>query len=254
MRIDWWTLALQAANFLVLLWLLQHFLYRPVQGIIAERQQRTEGVIAEANAAKSAAEGLRHELEGQRAAIVTEREHALEEAHARAKQEAAALLERARADAEKLLAEQRQRIEQERAEAAEALRQDAIDLAVAIARRLLAEPGEGGADGPLLGDALARLEALSEPERRELNGQVADGGAVQVVTAAPLDAAAGAEATRRLRELVGADVEVQFAADAALIAGAELHFPHTVVRHNWRDSLREIEEDLRRDGRAPGHA
>ena len=45
MRIDWWTLALQAANFLVLVWLLQHFLYRPVQGIIAERQQRAESVL-----------------------------------------------------------------------------------------------------------------------------------------------------------------------------------------------------------------
>jgi ATP synthase F0 subunit b len=254
MRIDWWTLALQAANFLVLIWLLQHFLYRPVLGIIAERQQRTESVIAEANAAKSAAEDLRHELEGQRAAIATERERALEAAHARAKQEAAALLEGARADAEKLLAEQRRRVEQERAEAAEALRRDAIDLAVTIAHRLLAESSEAGLDGPLLRAALARLEALTEPERRGLMGQLADGGAVRVVTAAPLDPAASADATGRLRELLGADLEVQFAADAALIAGAELHFPHTVVRHSWRDSLHDLEEDLKRDGRTSGYA
>ena len=125
MRIDWWTLALQAANFLVLVWLLQHFLYRPVLGIIAERQQRTDGVIAEANAAKAAAEGLRAEVEQQRGAIAKERDQALEQAHARAKQDAATLLERARADAEKLLAEERQRIEQERVEAVEALRRAA---------------------------------------------------------------------------------------------------------------------------------
>ena len=156
MRIDWWTLALQAANFLVLVWLLQHFLYRPVLGIIAERQQRTDGVIAEANAAKAAAEGLRAEVKQQRGAIAKERAQALEQAHARAKQDAATLLERARADAEKLLAEERQRIEHERAEAVEALRRTAIELAGTIARRLLADATEASLDGRLLDRAIAR--------------------------------------------------------------------------------------------------
>ena len=38
MQIDWWTLALQTINFLVLVWLLTHFLYRPVRQVIAERK------------------------------------------------------------------------------------------------------------------------------------------------------------------------------------------------------------------------
>ena len=122
MRIDWWTLALQAANFLVLVWLLQHFLYRPVQAIITERQQQADGVLAAADATRTAAERLRSELEEQRAALERDRHQAVEEAHARARVEAAALLERARADAGKLLGEERQRLERERAEAAEVLR------------------------------------------------------------------------------------------------------------------------------------
>ena len=155
MRIDWWTLALQATNFLVLVWLLQHFLYRPVQGIIAERQQRIDRVIAEANAAEGAAVGLRAQLEAQRAAIAAERQQALEDAHARAKEEAASLIEHARADAEKLLAEERRRIDRERAEAAEALRLEAIELGVTIARRLLSGAGGASRDWPFLEGALA---------------------------------------------------------------------------------------------------
>jgi F-type H+-transporting ATPase subunit b len=254
MRIDWWTLALQAANFLVLVWLLQHFLYRPVQGIIAERQQRTDRVMAEASAARTAAEELRVQLEGQRAAIDRERHQALEAAHAEAKQEAAALLERALADAEKLLAEERQRIEQERAEAAEALRLQAIELGVAIARRLLAEAGDGRRDLPFLERALARLQGLAEPERAAMVERLAHGDGVQVVTAAPLEEADRDAFTRRLRALLGLDTDVRFAADPALLAGAEVHFPNTVLHHSWRDSLREIEEDLKRDGRPEGLA
>ena len=98
MRIDWWTLALQAANFLVLVWLLQHFLYRPVQAIIMERQQQADGVLAAADATRAVAERLRSELEEQRAALERDRHQAVEEALARARVEAAALLERARAD------------------------------------------------------------------------------------------------------------------------------------------------------------
>lgn len=254
MRIDWWTLALQAANFLVLVWLLQHFLYRPVQGIIAERQQRADHVLAEAAAARTAAEGLQAELEGRRAAIDRERHQALEEAHARAKEDAASLLERARADAEKLLAEERQRIEQERAEVAVSLRQETIELSVAIARRLLAGTGDAGIDRRFLERALARLQELAEPERVALINRLAPGDVVHVVTASPLASAGRDDLAGRLRELLGADIDVQFAEDPALLAGAELHFPHTVLHHSWRDSLREIEEDLKRDGRSAGLA
>jgi F-type H+-transporting ATPase subunit b len=254
MRIDWWTLALQAANFLVLVWLLQHFLYRPVQGIIAERQQQADAVLAEADAAKAAAEQLRAQLEEQRAAIDRERHQALEQAHVTAKAEATSLLERARADAEKLLAEERQRIAQERAEVADTVRLNAIELGVAIGRRLLAETGAASLDRLFLERALARLQSLAAPERAALTDRLAADDVVQVVTAAPLETADRDDLTRRLRELLGADTSVQFGQDPALLAGAELHFPHTVLHHSWRDSLNEIEEELKRDGRPAGLA
>ena len=254
MRIDWWTLALQAANFLVLVWLLQHFLYRPVQAIITERQQQADSVLAAADAARTAAERLRSELEEQRAALERDRHQAVEEAHARARVEAAALLERARADAGKLLADERQRLERERAEAAEVLRLDAIELGVTIARRLLTEAGDGSLDWPFLERALARLQDLAETQRSALIDRLANGAVVQVVTATPLDPAGREDFTCRLRELLGKDTNIQFADDPTLLAGTELHFPHTVLHHSWRDSLREIEEGLKRNGRPPGLA
>jgi F-type H+-transporting ATPase subunit b len=255
MRIDWWSLALQAANFLVLVWLLQHFLYRPVQGIIAERQQRAESVLAEASSARAAAEELRAQLGEQWAAIESERHRVLEEAHAKAKEEAAALLERARVDAEKLLGEERERLAQERAEAADALRLRAVELGVAIGRRLLAETGDSRLDQTFLIRALARLEALNEEGRAALIDRLkGDDVVVDVITAAPLDAADRDDATERLRALLSAPIKVRFAEDPALLAGAELHFPHSVLHDSWRESLREIEEDLKRDGRPAGLA
>jgi F-type H+-transporting ATPase subunit b len=254
MRVDWWTLALQAANFLVLVWLLQHFLYRPVQGIITERQQQAHNMLADANAAKAAADELRAQLEEQRAAIDRDRHQVMEEAHATAKEEAASLLASARGDADKLVAEERQRLEQERADAADALRLEAIELGVAIARRLLAGADDASLDRVFLERVLARLQALAEPERAALIDRLAQGDVVLVVTAAPLDLAGRVDFTDRLSTLLGADTKIQFADDPTLLAGAELHFPHTVLHHSWRDSLHAIEEDLKRDGRPAGLA
>ena len=56
MQIDWWTLGLQAVNFLVLVWLLQRFLYKPVMRLIERRRQNVEKAFAEAEDARRKAE------------------------------------------------------------------------------------------------------------------------------------------------------------------------------------------------------
>ena len=74
MHIDGWTILLQAVNFLILVWLLRRFLYRPVLAVIAERQAATERARNEAEAARQAAEDARRALEDQRAALPAERD------------------------------------------------------------------------------------------------------------------------------------------------------------------------------------
>jgi F-type H+-transporting ATPase subunit b len=250
MHIDWWTLLLQAANFLVLVWLLQHFFYRPVLGIIADRQQRTESVIAEANAARAAAEQLRAELEQRRDAIGKERDQALASARA----ESQRVLEKARADAEKLLVEERQRLAQERAEAADALRREATELSLTIARRLLADAAAPGLDAPFVERLVLRVQNLSESERRRLRGQLVNGAALRLVTAEPVEPSAREALRRQLQALLGADAMVEFAENAALLAGAELRFPNAVLRYSWQSSLEDIAAELKRNGRTSGHA
>ena len=43
---NWWTLGFQAANFLVLVWLLQHFLYQPVMEIMERRKGEVDRAYA----------------------------------------------------------------------------------------------------------------------------------------------------------------------------------------------------------------
>ena len=62
MTIDWWTLGLQAVNFLILVWLLTRFLYRPVRRIIEQRKALVDKARDEAEKAKADAEAARQQL------------------------------------------------------------------------------------------------------------------------------------------------------------------------------------------------
>ena len=46
MHFDWWTLALQTVNVLVLIWILARFFFRPVADIVAKRQAEADKLLA----------------------------------------------------------------------------------------------------------------------------------------------------------------------------------------------------------------
>ena len=53
MSFDWWTFGLQVINFLVLVWLLQRFLYKPVRRIIEQRRELAGKALSEAEGLSS---------------------------------------------------------------------------------------------------------------------------------------------------------------------------------------------------------
>ena len=104
MKIDWWTLALQAVNALVLIWLLAHFLFRPVVKAIAARQKAAGQLLTDAKAAKAAAESERDKAAAETAGLTEHRSEALKAAEAEAATAKSALLAEAGAEADKLRA------------------------------------------------------------------------------------------------------------------------------------------------------
>ena len=63
MHIDWWTLALQTVNVLVLIWILARFFFRPIMDVVAKRQAAADRLLADADAARKEASNLHAEAE-----------------------------------------------------------------------------------------------------------------------------------------------------------------------------------------------
>jgi F-type H+-transporting ATPase subunit b len=63
MLIDWFTVGAQIVNFLILVWLLKHFLYKPILDAIDAREKRIAAELADADTKKAEAEKERTDFE-----------------------------------------------------------------------------------------------------------------------------------------------------------------------------------------------
>ncbi len=241
MGTSYWTIALQAVNFLVLVWLLQRFLYRPVLAVIERRRAISERALAEAARAKDAAENTRRSLDSERGHLVEERDTLLEKAGAEAAREREALLEKARSEAQALEEQTRQQMERERAEFNETVIAEAAKLAIEIARRLLSSAQPTNLVEPFVARAAATLAAMPEGERARM---LLPDESLTLVSARLLDEDQRSNATMRISHALGRPVPISFGEEPALVAGIELRFPRAVLRHNWRDDLAAALKDL----------
>jgi F-type H+-transporting ATPase subunit b len=237
MSIDLWTIGLEVVNFLVLVWLLERLLYRPVLEVIGRRQAEIERLQQADESAHRALAAERERLAQERQSVAAERARALEEAHSQAREERARLETEARTEIERLLAAGRARLEHERADAARALRRKSVEIGVSIARRLLSLSTPAGGDGRFVEAVCEQLRSMEESDRSRLVATVGERSVVRVVTAEELDTQRQDDCRERIAQALGRAVDTTFSVDPSLIAGIEVHFPGLVLRHCWRDAL-----------------
>ena len=100
MLIDWFTVGAQVVNFVILVWLMKHFLYKPILNAIDAREKRIASELADANAKRTEAEKERADFENKNKAFDDQRSALLSKATGDAKAEGAQLLDKARKDAD----------------------------------------------------------------------------------------------------------------------------------------------------------
>ena len=78
MLIDWFTVGAQVLNFLILVWLLKRFLYKPILDAIDAREERIAAELADADAKKAEAQKERDALPAQERGVRPATRRALE--------------------------------------------------------------------------------------------------------------------------------------------------------------------------------
>src|SRR5271170_4570447 len=124
MLIDWFTVCAQALNFLILVWLMKRFLYKPILHAIDEREKRIATELADAGTKKAEAQKERDEFQHKNEEFDQQRAALLSKA-----------IDEAKAERQRLLGEARQAADELSAKRQEALRNGARSLNKAISNR-----------------------------------------------------------------------------------------------------------------------
>ncbi len=245
MHIDWSTLALQTINVLILVWILARFLFRPLRAIIAQRQAKTDAVLAEAVAARKKAAEAATAMESERADIERQREQLLATAQGDAAKEKARLIDAAAKDVAALRIEAQSAAARDRAAMEAALIARIKDLAVEITRRLLSRISPSAdLDGFVVG-LCAQFDKLSPQTQAAFTLGPGQNAPIEIVTATPLSAEVETHVREALERIVGIGRQFAFRADPALIAGIEVHARTASLRNSLRDDLDRIVKELR---------
>jgi len=250
MRLDWWTLALQTVNVLVLIWILARFFFRPIAGIIARRQEETNRLFADAEAARKQAAVARGEAEKARSEVATERDHLLAEAQKSAQAEKAKLLQQVSQDTTRLRRDSEAAISRDRAAAEQQVIDHAGTLSVDIARRLLERLPPDLALEAFLAGLCREIRNLPAEARDGFLAAAPAGRAIEVVTAAPLDEQEMNHFRSMLENAFGSELPLAFRDDPMVLAGIELLGHNVILRNSWRADLEQIREELNRERHA----
>lgn len=246
MRIDWWTLALQAINAIVLIWILSRFLFRPVAAMVTARQAEARHVLDAAAASRAEAEAEKRKAHDEEAALAAQRGAALNAAAAEAETQKATILAAAHAEADALRAAAEAEIARARTRETKAAETRAARLAVDIAARLVARLPDATRILPFVDGLAAGIAGLPEATRAEIG---ADDRSVHLIAPRTLTEAEQEAARTALAATLDRDVRLAIDTDPALIAGLELHTDHAVVRNSLRADLDRIAGELRDDDR-----
>lgn len=221
MPIDWFTVAAQAVNFLILLVLLRRFLYRPVLAAMDRREARIAERLQEADEHRETARREQERLAAERAEFDASRADLLQSARDEAEHQRHQAIADARLEADR-------RAEAWRADLRRQEQQLVSDLVATMAERVrsgLAEALEHLAGRDLrtavLERLLERLTSLEEADRREL-AAVLRNQDIELRLAATPPPVARERLLQALAELGADPTAIRLHEDASLIAGAQV--------------------------------
>jgi F-type H+-transporting ATPase subunit b len=241
MLIDWFTVGAQVFNFLVLVWLLKRFLYKPILHAIDEREKRIAAELADAAAQKAEAQKERKEFQHKNEEFDRQRSDLLSKAQDEVKSERSRLLDEARQAADALRVKRQDALQREQQGLNDEITRRTREEVFAIAGKTLTD---------LAGTSLeARMSDVFVRRLRELDGEAKERFAKALETADDpalvrsafdLQAEQRAAIQQALNETFSADIQIRFETAPNVISGIELTVNGRKVAWSIADHLASL--------------
>lgn len=163
MLIDWFTVAAQIINFLILVALLKKFLYRPILSAMDKREANIRERLENAEERENAARDKESEYGKRIDELESKKEKLLQQAKKEVEEQKWQLTEQARKEADQKRADWFDAVEQEQADMMADVRSMVQEQVLGISRRALSDLAHAGLESQVAQVLLDRLERNEDP-------------------------------------------------------------------------------------------
>lgn len=246
MSIDWFTVLAQAINFLVLVWLLKRFLYRPILEAIDAREARIAKTLSAAADKEKQAQQERDLFLHKNNQLSLQSEKLLQTATKAANAETQRLLEKARQVAADLCLQQQATFQKQQQNLTAELRQKTQQEVFAITRQTLNELADISLEEQILSVFLARLRELDENSKNIFLAAIATNKKpAQVRTTFALPPDMQKRLSAALNETFSTDLAIDFATSPEIVSGIELNINGQKLAWSISQYINSLEQHFR---------
>ena len=245
MAIDWFTFFAQICNFLILVWLLKRFLYKPVLTAMTKRQERIASLLEEARG-----KALESEAEKQRyLAMQDELKVRISGEMQKAKVEAGQFRDNLMATAREEMSRQRNiwlsTLRKEEASFIAETSQSITDYFQVLSNNALRELAGEDLEERIVSVFLAKLESHDKEELAELSAHVSAAKEPFVIsTAFPLAKDQQVRVVERLETIFPPALRYEFAVEKSLFAGISVEVAGKKIHWDLGEYLKKFEKKL----------
>lgn len=223
MLIDWFTVGAQALNFLILVWLMKRFLYKPIRGAIEAREKLIAAELADAAAKKVEAQKQCDEFQRKIEDLDQQRAALLAKAADEADLERRRLIEEARKAADALTARRQVTLANDARNLHRALSLRTQREVFAIARKALSDLAATSLEARMVEVFIGRLRALNGKTKVGLADAFQTSSEPALVHSAfELRDEQRAALELALHETFSAQIRLRFETAPALVSGIDL--------------------------------
>lgn len=245
MLINWFTLVAQLINFLILLWLLNKFLYKPVLKALDEREARIATIISDAESVKLNAMKELDDYSAKNIAIDKAKESIMQESRVAAEQERIKIIDTAKKTAQQLIDKQNSMLTDERTTFYKNASDELIANILRITEKSITTLSDLTLESHFINKCIDNIEHITDSERNSIANLLKNcNNTVRIRTSQPLDSNSLSQLQESLSGLLGPAITLHYEHSPHLLCGIELIIDTYKLSWNAHDYIQKALLDV----------
>lgn len=245
MEINWFTVIAQIVNFLILVWLLKRFLYRPVLRAIEDREKKIAAQLGEASAKKLSAQEEHDMFQRKNEAFEKDRATKMNQVLEEANSEKQRLFKEVRNESNALRLKYEESLKQQERQMTNTLKRKTKNEVFAIAGKTLSDLANANLEEQAVNVLITKIKGLDGEDKAKLKNAFDHNDlTITIKSAFELSSSSKSELEKAIEGITGRHNNFRYVLDQELISGIEIDTKSYQLSWNIESYLEALKNNI----------